>query len=43
VTVVYATSVIVRPEKNHFRIGLDSIIVLALIVIGMVGLSRIPA
>jgi len=42
VTMVYATSVIVRPEKNHFRVGIDSIIVLVLIVVGMVGLSRIP-
>jgi cation:H+ antiporter len=41
VTLVYAASVIVRPEKNYFRIGLDSIIVLVLLVIGMVGLSRI--
>jgi hypothetical protein len=40
---VYATSVIVRPEKNHLRVGIDSIIVFALIVIGMIGLSRIPA
>jgi len=43
VTMVYATSVIVRPEKNHFRIGVDSIIVLVLLVIGMIGLTRIPA
>jgi cation:H+ antiporter len=43
VTMVYATSVIVRPEKNHLRVGIDSIIVFALIVIGMIGLSRIPA
>jgi cation:H+ antiporter len=42
VTMVYATSVIVRPEKNHLRVGIDSIIVLVLIVIGMVGLGRIP-
>jgi len=39
---VYATSVIVRPEKNHFRVGIDSIIVLVLIVVGMIGLGRIP-
>ena len=39
---VYATSVIVRPEKNHLRVGIDSIVVLVLIVIGMVGLGRIP-
>jgi cation:H+ antiporter len=41
VTMVYATSVIIRPEKNHFRIGIDSIIVFALLVIGMIGLWRI--
>jgi len=34
--------VIVRPEKNHFRVGIDSIIVLVLIAVGMVGLGRIP-
>ena len=42
VMMVYATSVIVRPEKNHFRVGIDSLIGLALIVIGMIGLGRIP-
>ena len=43
VTMVYATSVIVRPEKNYLRVGIDSIVVLVLIVIGMVGLGRIPS
>ena len=43
VTMVYATSVIVRPEKNHWRVGIDSIIVLVLLVVGMIGLARIPA
>jgi cation:H+ antiporter len=42
VTMVYATSIIIRPEKNYFRIGVDSIIVLVLLVIGIVGLGRIP-
>lgn len=42
VTMVYATSIIVRPEKNYFRIGLDSIIVLVLLIIGIAGLTRIP-
>jgi len=42
VTMVYATSIIVRPEKNYWRVGIDSLIVLALLVIGMVGLGRIP-
>jgi cation:H+ antiporter len=41
VTMVYATSVIIRPEKNHLRVGIDSIIVFALLVIGLFGLSRI--
>jgi len=43
VTMVYATSVIVRPGKNYLRVGPDSIVVLVLIVIGMVGLGRIPS
>lgn len=38
VTVVYAGAVVVRPERNYLRIGLDSIIVLALLAIGMIGL-----
>jgi cation:H+ antiporter len=41
-TMVYATSVIVRPEKNYFRIGIDSIVVLLMLIIGMIGLGRIP-
>jgi cation:H+ antiporter len=42
VTMVYATSVIVRPEKNYFRIGIDSIVVLVMLIVGMIGLGRIP-
>ena len=42
VTMVYATSIIIRPEKNYFRIGLDSVTVLVLLAIGMFGLGRIP-
>jgi cation:H+ antiporter len=41
VTMVYATSIIIRPEKNYFRIGVDSIIVAALLAIGIVGLTRL--
>jgi cation:H+ antiporter len=41
-TMVYAASIIVRPEKNYFRIGLDSIVVLVLLIVGMVGLGQIP-
>ena len=43
VTMVYAASIIIRPEKNYFRIGMDSIIVFALLVIGTIGLAGIPA
>jgi cation:H+ antiporter len=39
---VYAASVIVRPEKNYFRIGIDSIVVLVMLIVGMIGLGRIP-
>jgi cation:H+ antiporter len=37
-TLVYLGSVIVRPEKDHLHVGLDSLIVLALLVIGIAGL-----
>ena len=40
-TVVYAGAVVVRPERNYFRLGLDSIIVLVLLAIGMAGLAII--
>lgn len=38
VTVIYAGAIVVRPERNYLRIGLDSIIVLILLALGMVGL-----
>jgi cation:H+ antiporter len=37
-TVVYMTGLLFRPAKEHARLGLDSIAVLALYVIGVVGL-----
>jgi len=42
VTMVYAASIIIRPEKNYLRVGLDSIIVVVLLVLGTIGLGRIP-
>lgn len=42
VTLVYAAGIIVRPQRNFLRIGIDSIVVLLLIVIGIIGLTRIP-
>jgi cation:H+ antiporter len=42
VTLVYAAGIIVRPQKNVLRVGIDSIVVLLLIVIGIIGLTRIP-
>lgn len=41
VTVVYASSVVMRPEKNYLRVGLDSLAVLLLLVFGMAGLALI--
>ena len=41
VTVVYAAGVIVRPERNFLRMGADSIIVLGVLALGMVGLATI--
>jgi cation:H+ antiporter len=38
VTIIYAGAVVVRPERNYLRLGLDSIIVLVLCVIGIAGL-----
>jgi len=37
-TIIYAGAVVVRPERNYFRLGLDSIIVLVLLGVGLVGL-----
>jgi cation:H+ antiporter len=42
VTLVYAAGIIVRPKKDILRVGIDSLVVLALIVIGIIGLTRIP-
>jgi cation:H+ antiporter len=42
VTMVYAASIIVRPEKDYLRVGIDSIIVFVMLIVGMVGLGRIP-
>jgi hypothetical protein len=35
---LYAGAVVVRPERNYLRLGLDSIIVLVLCAIGIAGL-----
>ena len=42
VTLVYAAGVIIRPQKDILRVGADSLVVLAMIVIGIIGLTRIP-
>ncbi len=40
-TAVYAIAVIVRPQRRYWRLGIDSITVLALFVIGIVGLLAV--
>jgi cation:H+ antiporter len=42
-TAVYATGVIVRPTRRLARLGLDSIVVVVLYVVGIVGLFAVPA
>jgi hypothetical protein len=42
VTLVYAAGVIIRLQKDILRVGADSLVVLAMIVIGIIGLTRIP-
>lgn len=34
VTTVYAAAIVIRPERNHLRLGIDSMIVVALVVLG---------
>lgn len=41
VTVVYAAAVVVRPERNYLRLGIDSLIVLGLLAVGITGLVTI--
>lgn len=41
VTVVYAGSIIVRPERVYLRLGLDSIIVLVALALGIAGLTLV--
>ena len=41
-TVVYMAGLLFRPAKQHARLGIDSIAVLVLYVIGVVGLVALP-
>ncbi|MEO8827179.1 sodium:calcium antiporter [Lapillicoccus sp.] len=41
-TLVYVVGLIFRPSRNHYRMGVDSIVVLVLYVIGVVGLIALP-
>jgi cation:H+ antiporter len=41
-TIVYMAGLIFRPTKEHARLGIDSIAVLALYAIGVVGLIALP-
>ena len=36
-TLVYAASIILRPKRRYARLGLDSIVVVAVYVVGMIG------
>lgn len=41
-TVVYIAGLLFRPAKEHARLGIDSISVLVLYVIGVIGLIALP-
>ena len=41
-TIVYMTGLLFRPARNHGRMGLDSVAVLALYTVGVVGLAVLP-
>jgi cation:H+ antiporter len=42
-TTVYIASVVVRPERCRLRLGIDSIAVIALYAVGIVGLATLPS
>ncbi len=42
-TVVYMGGLLFRPAKEHARLGLDSIAVLVLYLLGVVGLAFLPS
>jgi cation:H+ antiporter len=41
-TVIYMAGLVFRPAKNHARMGIDSIAVLVVYVVGVVGLVALP-
>jgi len=41
-TVIYIAGLLFRPAKQHARLGIDSITVLVLYVIGVIGLIALP-
>jgi len=41
-TVVYMAGLLFRPAKEHARLGIDSIAVLALYIVGVIGLIALP-
>jgi cation:H+ antiporter len=41
-TVVYVTGVVVRPDRCFLRLGVDSILVIVVFVLGVIGLTALP-
>jgi cation:H+ antiporter len=42
-TIVYMAGLLFRPTKQHARLGIDSIAVLALYIVGVIGLVALPS
>ena len=41
-TVIYVIGVIVRPKRCFLRLGIDSILVIAVFTLGVIGLTALP-
>jgi cation:H+ antiporter len=42
-TIIYMAGLLFRPARNHARLGLDSIVVLGVYVVGLIGLATLPS
>ena len=42
-TIIYMAGLVFRPARQHARLGLDSIAVLAAYLVGVVGLAALPS
>ena len=41
-TIVYACGAIVRPSRCYLRLGIDSVVVIGVVAVGVAGLIAVP-